>query len=207
MRIQVTETASPKGKSYRWVPIVLFATAGLPVLLASIMYFTGSMVPQGRSNKGTLVVPPLMVQKMELRLQQPGEGDVEGRWELMVFGRDNCASQSCQEILYKTHQVNVALGREADRVVRRYINIGGAMNEAAVQEVQTSYPRLHLSYASELKLEEFLDKVADAAQTVNGNFVFVADPLGNVMMYYTQDNSGGDMLDDLKKLLKVSNIG
>ena len=205
--MQVTETTSSKGKSHRWIPIVLFATAGLPVVLASIMYFTGSMIPQERSNKGTLVVPPLAVQKLELQLQQAGEGDVEGKWELMVFGRDNCASKSCQEVLYKTHQVNVALGREADRVVRRYINIGGVLDDAAVQEIRAGYPRLHLSYASELKLEVFLDKVVDASQVANGNFVFVADPLGNVMMYYTQENPGGDMLDDLKKLLKVSNIG
>jgi len=205
--MHVTETASPKGKRNLWIPTLLFAAAGLPVFMATIMYFTGSMVPEGRNNKGSLIVPPLAVQMLELQLQQAGEGDVEGKWELIVFGSDNCGSKTCQEMLHNTRQVNVALGREAGRVVRRYINVGGELDAAVVQAFQISHPRLHLSYTNHMRLEVFLDKELDASQVTSGSFVFVADPLGNVMMYYTQENPGGDMLNDLKKLLKVSNIG
>jgi len=37
--------------------------------------------------------------------------------------------------------------------------------------------------------------------------VFLVDPLGNIMMYYTPTHSGKDLLKDLQKLLKASQIG
>ncbi len=40
-----------------------------------------------------------------------------------------------------------------------------------------------------------------------GNQVFIIDPLGNLIMGYQAEQPGGDLLDDLKKLLKASNIG
>ena len=203
----MTDSATPTKKSRRHIPILLFLTAGLPVILASFMYFTGSMVPEARNNKGTLILPTLLVEKLELQLQQKAEGDVEGKWELIVFGQDDCTSKECQEMLHNTRQVNVALGREAGRVVRRYVNIDGALSASTVDAFKTSYPRLHLSHTSYLALEVFLDKEADASKVTKGSYVFVADPLGNVMMFYTLENAGGDILYDLKKLLKVSNIG
>lgn len=203
----MTESSSPKGKSSRHIPILLFITAGLPVILAFFMYFTDSMVPEGRNNKGTLILPTLALEKLDLQLQQAGEGDVEGKWELIVFGSKACASVICQEMLHNTRQVNIALGREANRVVRRYINIDGELDADTLAAFKTSYPRLHLSHTSYLALEVFLDKELGATQVVARSFVFIADPLGNVMMYYTPEKPGGDILDDLKKLLKVSNIG
>jgi hypothetical protein len=35
----------------------------------------------------------------------------------------------------------------------------------------------------------------------------VVDPLGNIMMHYNTDFVGKELLKDLKKLLRTSNIG
>jgi hypothetical protein len=203
----VTDSSAPTKKSRRHIPILLFLTAGLPVILASIMYFTGSLVPEARNNRGALILPTLLVEKLELQLQKKADGDVKGKWQLIVFGQDDCGSKQCQEMLHNTRQVNIALGREAGRVVRRYVNIGGAMMATTVEALKTSYPRLHLSHTSSLALAVFLDKELDAGEVTKGSYVFITDPLGNVMMFYTLENPGGDILYDLKKLLKVSNIG
>jgi len=39
------------------------------------------------------------------------------------------------------------------------------------------------------------------------NYVFIVDPLGNIPLYFTPENSFRDQLGDLKKLLKLSTIG
>jgi len=196
---------SPKGS--RRIPILLFITAGLPVIFAFLMYFTDTLVPEGRNNRGSLILPTLAVEKLALQLEQAGEGSVEGKWELLVFGRNGCVSKNCQEMLHNTRQVNVALGREAGRLARRYINVDDALTAPTLAEFKINYPRLHLSQSTVAALQVFLDKELDARQVVERNFIFIADPLGNVMMYYTPENLGGDILNDLKKLLKVSNIG
>lgn len=203
----MTETASPKGKSNRHIPIILFLVAGLPLIVAFIMYFTNTLVPEGRTNKGTLIIPPLSVEKLELQLQHATESDTQGKWQLLVIGSHDCTSELCREALYKARQVNVALGREAGRVERRYINIGGALEEAGAEAFKDEYPRLHLSYSNRLALEVFLDRELEVNRVLEQSYIFISDPLGNVMMYYTPENPGGDLLDDLKKLLKVSKIG
>ena len=35
----------------------------------------------------------------------------------------------------------------------------------------------------------------------------VVDPLGNVIFYFSLEQVGGDLLGDLKRLLRLSNIG
>ena len=42
---------------------------------------------------------------------------------------------------------------------------------------------------------------------VMGEGIYLVDPLGNIMMYYAKDFVGKQLLKDLKKLLKNSNIG
>jgi len=37
--------------------------------------------------------------------------------------------------------------------------------------------------------------------------ILVVDPLGNMMMYYHAENTGKDMLTDIKRMLKVSKLG
>jgi hypothetical protein len=37
--------------------------------------------------------------------------------------------------------------------------------------------------------------------------LLLVDPLGNIMMRYPEGIPGGDVLDDLKHLLKISRIG
>ena len=37
--------------------------------------------------------------------------------------------------------------------------------------------------------------------------IYLMDPLGNIMLRFTQDQSYKDLMHDLNKLLKVSQIG
>ena len=39
------------------------------------------------------------------------------------------------------------------------------------------------------------------------HYIYVVDPLGNVMMYFTPENTPEEMLDDLDNLLDRSSVG
>jgi len=51
-----------------------------------------------------------------------------------------------------------------------------------------------------------LDQLTKTPPTDNIG-IFVSDPLGNIMMYYSLEASPKDILEDMKKLLKLSMVG
>ena len=52
-----------------------------------------------------------------------------------------------------------------------------------------------------------IEKALDAPAGLENNVIYIMDPIGNVMMRFTQDQPKKDILKDLRKLLKVSQIG
>ena len=185
----------------RWQLLLIFLIPFTAMGLAWIMYFTGAWIPDGRTNKGDLMLPP--AQFSELDLKDAGKPfsleKLEGNWGILVFGSADCSEQACQDSLYKTRQVHVALGKEADRVVRLYI----AQEPPQIpEELNFEHPNMF-----------WLNSTGDSVLKTMGlekwpeNRFFIVDPLGNIMMGYQAGQVGGDLLKDLKKLLKTSNIG
>jgi len=105
--------------------------------------------------------------------------------------------------------VNIALGKEAKRVSRLMVSV---LDEADLEAIITEYPELQLHKVEAVALQNF-----HAAVVANGLelssldvqpwLVWVVDPLGNIILQYTKNNDGYDMIDDLKRVLKLSNIG
>ena len=48
---------------------------------------------------------------------------------------------------------------------------------------------------------------ARKAPADSSDYIYLIDPNGNWLMYYTPEDEPGGMLKDLKKLLKLSGIG
>ena len=64
---------------------------------------------------------------------------------------------------------------------------------APAQKIQADYPGLG---AFPVELEKFKAKLGDP------NRIYLMDPLGNILMFYTLDKAGKPMLKDIKFLLK-----
>ena len=193
--------AKPQIKNGRLPLLLIFLIPTVAMGLAWLMYFTGLLLPEGRTNKGELILPP--AQFSELKLLQ-GEtslqlNELEGNWGVLVFGSTDCTGQACQESMYKTRQVHVALGKEADRIVRLYV----APQQPAISEnLVEEHPNVFWLNGNESTILKALN-----LESWPDNRFFIIDPLGNIMMGYQADQKGGDLLKDLKKLLKTSNIG
>lgn len=193
--------AKPQIKNGRLPLLLIVLIPTVAMGLAWLMYFTGLLLPEGRTNKGELILPP--AQFSELRLLQ-GEtslqlDELEGNWGLLVFGSTDCTGQACQESMYKTRQVHVALGKEADRIVRLYV----APQQPVISEnLAEEHPNVFWLNGNKSTILKALN-----LESWPDNRFFVIDPLGNIMMGYQADQKGGDLLKDLKKLLKTSNIG
>ncbi len=180
-------------KTNRWTLYAVFGVTALPLMFAMLMYFNLWGVPDGRTNFGQLLLPPNELQQAQLVDQDEllwSQSESEKRWLVVYLTQRNCA-QSCQEATHLLRQINVALGKEAHRVTRLLVNQQGEFSE----QLQAKFPAL--IQLKSLSVETF----------TAGEGVYIVDPLGNIMMHYSTEFVGKELLKDLKKLLRTSNIG
>ena len=187
----------------------VFGIALVPVIAAAVMYFGGVALPTGKTNKGNLLLPPMVLSEQSA-ISSLLSDDIkkEGLWVLMLAGTGECIDV-CLERLHTLRQVNVAMGRELSRVGRFYV---GDMTDNDQQVVLSDYPKLKFYNASASALEileqQAVEKSGLKPESIESNWnVWLIDPLGNVVLQYGLENDGYDMIGDLKKLLKLSNIG
>ena len=100
--------------------------------------------------------------------------------------------------LYKTRQVNIRLGRDSQRV-SRYLIISDSysLSPKESSKLSSEYP----------KLELFKIKEQNIPHKVSKDSYILFDPLGNGILIYSSELPGGELLEDLKKVLQNSKIG
>ena len=190
--------------------LVLIIGTLMLVVVASIALYAATQkglidLPSllGTKNKGDLISPPLPIAELPLR-NGSGEAfnyDAEPkRWTLLVPVLESC-DEACEQTLYLTRQVDIALGRESNRV-RRYLVAGASpLPDALQQLLREQHADVTVLYASATDLQAYLAQVKVAAEAPR---FYVVDPYGWVMMYYSARHDGHAVLDDLKFLVKNS---
>ncbi|MDD7804375.1 MAG: hypothetical protein PUP46_02145 [Endozoicomonas sp. (ex Botrylloides leachii)] len=194
----VIERKRPKGRKQA---AIVFILPCLLFGLAWFMYFSGYLVPEGRTNKGELILPPphfddfaLYEQGKDTSFDQQND-----LWTIVVFGSNHCSDDICRDVLYKTRQVHIGLGREADRVRRIYI---AEDNPVINKSLKEDHPGIFWLKGD----PSIINRVLSIKKWPENNY-YIVDPLGNIMMRYRPNQKGGDLLRDMQKLLKASNIG
>jgi cytochrome oxidase Cu insertion factor (SCO1/SenC/PrrC family) len=193
-------------KKSKFMMVSIFALSFLPIFLAMMVYFTGWGIPQGRLNNGALLNPPLDIKQLTLNEIKRNEKRSQPNmhtWWLFTFDNGACDS-ACQKKVWEVRQINTALGKNQDRVQHGLI-----VTDALTQTIQPflkDYSGLAIFETSPQQLEAWAAKIT-AQQLLSDHYIVIADPLGNVMLYYTPDKDPRDILEDLNKLLKYSTIG
>ncbi|WP_250656104.1 hypothetical protein [Alkalimarinus coralli] len=209
----------------------LFAMVFVPMAAATSMYFGGWGIPSGSTNHGELIWPPVSIAQLNatdsqgqplvrhFSLDEPGarplkwdllttnadKDVVESKWVLMVMGADEC-NKPCQAALYTVRQVNIALGKEADRVTRVLASNVDLSSPSA--DIAGQYPLLSFANMDTASLHRFSRELPNnLTKAANEWNIWVVDPLGNVILRYEAERHGKDILKDMKRLLKLSNIG
>lgn len=182
--------------------LAIFAVAGVPVILAMLMYFGSFAIPTGKTNKGELIVPALSLSAFGLKATNDGlYEETQGKWLLIQTGSGECDA-ICQDMAHTARQVNILMAREQGRVARVFMTPDEEVFRSTLAE---NYPELHylpIDDKVQATLPEIINSEANSTWQL-----WISDPLGNVILHYDTTHSGYDLKDDLKKLLKLSNIG
>lgn len=172
--------------------LLIMAVVLGPMLLASAMYRFGFWVPEGRIYDGALIAN--------------GQGrDAIGvtaagtpRWELLVTAPQGC-NEDCRQLVYLARQINIGLAREAGRAGHA-LATSQALEPDYAQRLEREYPQL-MHYPLDSTVYSANPEAPAEPQ------LWIVDPHGNLVLRYDAKANGKAILDDLKYLLKSSQIG
>jgi cytochrome oxidase Cu insertion factor (SCO1/SenC/PrrC family) len=183
--------------------LALAALFLLPVATSFWLYYGAGWRPAGHTNHGELIEPARPLPAASFPAAD-GHGVVSnvfsGQWALVYVG-DGACDTSCRHALYVMRQTRTALNNDMSRVKRVFLVTSGCCDRAYIAREHPGLTALDASGAEARRLlGQFPD--ADRASTL-----FIVDPLGNLMMRYDARRNPRGLLEDLKKLLRLSHIG
>lgn len=189
----------PKRRNLQgWVIFLLFF---VPLAIAAVLYFQTDWRPGARGNHGELVIPPVPTPAISLPMpggEHTDEEFLRHHWSLVYLARSPCG-EDCREALYNGRQMRLALGRLMERVQRVYLYLD---EPPAADFVAREHPDLLVASAAGPGAAALLDAFSGQPEGY-----WLVDPLGNVMMLYPPEQEPRGMMEDLKRLLRLSRIG
>lgn len=173
-----------------------------PFVLALVLYFglvDGGALPVVENPERELVAGARALPAVTLRSAQ-GEAAEEPwasyRWSLIYVGELPC-DEDCRGALRRLAEVHGALGHEAARLRRVFLYSGEGPPSVADPALLVG----RLDPGRNALWDELFGRNGGAER------VFVADPLGNLVVTYPAGADRRAMLEDLERLLDVSRIG
>lgn len=190
----------PRRRSQLWLLIVLFFA---PLGVAFLLYYGASgWRPAGSTNHGDLIVPARPLPQLTLTSTSGASLDSalwRGKWTVVYAGDGQCDAL-CREALLLTRQTRLALGDDLARIQRVFLVTANCCDQAYLE---TEHPDLIAVRADDAAGQQLL---ATFPAPAIGR-IYIVDPLGNLMMGHAPDGLSRGLLEDLKKLLKLSHIG
>jgi hypothetical protein len=181
----------PDRRKGRWQLILILMMVIGPMALATFMYKLQFWVPDSRSYHGE------MIGNGQTRADIGVQSD-EDRWQLLVTAPTVCAAD-CQQLVYLARQLQISLGRDASRASHAL---------ASAQPVSTEYEaKLKAEYPQLQRYPLDLTTFTKDAAAPGDAQLWIVDPHGNLVLRYDARVKGKDLLNDLRLLLKLSNIG
>jgi hypothetical protein len=176
----------------------------LPLLLAFFTYYGTSWRPARHLNHGTLLEPVRPLPQVPLAVL--GDGDQRlpqrlftHRWSLVYVGDGQCAAD-CRQALYVMRQTRLSLNNDMDRVTRVFLASGDCCARGFLAH---EHAGLVVVDAGDAAGAQLLRQFPPG----RAHTLFVVDPLGNLLMSYDARQNPHGLLEDLKNLLRLSQIG
>jgi len=185
-----------------WLLILTFIA---PIGAAYWLYNVGGT--ENTVNKGEFVKAGVQLLDMGLTTldgKAAVEKDLYGHWHMMVFMGADCG-KVCEETIYTVRQIKTSLHKESPRFVNVLIHFDKNINADFKEKIKTHYANFDRYFADKEIFNKALG-VTDGDLTDKG-IVYIVDPIGNVILKYNKDKTAKDIISDIKRLLKASQIG
>jgi hypothetical protein len=205
---------------------VLLLVGGIPLTMILAATWLWYFVMQGdldlvsalgTANRGTLVQPPRQLDEHNLsddRGQALRYSELEPRWTLLIPGANGVCDATCENSLYTTRQIHIAMGKGFNRLRRVYVSEQSALDTILQVSALSDQRPAPADFAQYLAndhrgLKAFTLPPGDANTLFPEYFSdastwYLVDTAGWIMMSYNSDIPYKDVMSDLKFLLKNS---
>ncbi len=199
---------SQDSRSLLWYRIKLLAMIAVflsPFIGGWLALYVFEIKPAS-GNYGTLVQPvkklnwpPLLT--LDGQILKAGFGR---KWTFLLFAGESC-SELCRSNLFYMRQLRILLGRDTTRLQNVLIS-AQALSDATKAYLR-EYPDLKVieNYREPGLYQQFYLQGYDPVGSTSK--MYLVDPDQNLMMHYPAQNDQNRMLEDIKKLMKLSQIG
>lgn len=182
---------------------LLAAIFFLPLIASFYMYYGSSWRPAASTAHGELYQPARPLPPAELRDSKGQVAPVNvfsDKWTLVYVGGGEC-DEACRSSLYFMRQTRLSLNNEMTRVNRVFLATSACCDNEFLDREHAGLLTLDASSPEGANLAAAFP-AADREHSL-----YIVDPLGNLVMRYDTRDTPKGLLDDLKKLLKLSHIG
>ncbi|GMR18075.1 MAG: cytochrome c oxidase subunit I [Gammaproteobacteria bacterium] len=182
-----------------WFVVLSFVA---PVILAYLVFFFGSV--SSFTNKGEILNPIVDISALKLKDETNSlipKKTLTYKWRLISFVGSDCDT-ACNSRLYDVRQIHKSLGKDQHRVLRMIVHLQ-APSDDLNKLIESEYPNALNFYGDEKTITAALGETSK----IKENEIYIMDPMGNIMMRFTQEQPNRDFQKDLRKLLKASQIG
>lgn len=184
---------TPRGKM-----LLVVAIFAMPIAASYVAY--NLVEPRATGNYGQLLLPPATITAHPFdRAGAAGPFRFEslrGKWTMIASDSGACP-QACVEKLTAMRQARLALGRDAGRVTRVFV----------ADDLVSPDPAAMEPFAGMEVLRTPRGLTLPPGATNDRAHIYLVDPLGNVMLRWPARPESKRMLQDLKRLLKASQVG
>lgn len=188
-----------------WLLVGMFFA---PLAAAFVLYYgVEGWRPHGSTNNGDLVEPrPLP--RVALPTAQGSTADADflhGKWTLVYVGDGGCDAR-CREALVLMRQTRLSLNDDMSRVQRVFLVTANCCDLAYLNREHNGVITVRAEGQDAAALLKEFPQYGATAVAQAGR-IYIVDPLGNLMMSYSPQARPKGLLEDLKKLLRLSHIG
>ena len=183
-----TNTAESKEGKQNWIPIFMFLIVLVPMVAGYFIAFTGVGLPGGTKNNGELIQAGISVPQEIIDLQ-------DGRWGLVVVS-ETC-DMKCQEKVYRMQQLHKSMDKKHERIQAIWIS-------SSKQDIDSG---INVDQVKQLHSKAAVDWFKSQDLPWKDQSILVVDPQGFMVLRFSEELSAGQMMTDLKWLLKASRVG
>ena len=197
-------TVNQKSSNRRKLIIVLSIFA-LPVVLSSMLYFSGWR-PTSTGNYGELIQPARFIEDMALQSVDGKKiqlSDLHGKWTMIYFDSASCPAE-CIDRIFFMRQIHHSQGKYLDKIQRVFILTDNQSIDSLSAKL-TEYPEMRVLKAEKKSLSKLYKEFGLLSRAdVEQRNIFLLDQQGNLMMRYKSTSEPAGVRKDFERLLKYS---